>query len=82
MNHPIRTVPQLASILQGHRKQAGLTQIQAASKVGLLAKTISNLETDPGSSSIASLFKLLSALDLELVLRPKDKSSKTGDEGW
>lgn len=82
MNHPIRTVPQLASILQGHRKQAGLTQIQAASKVGLLAKTISNLETDPGSSSIASLFKLLSALDLELVLRPKDKSNKTGDEGW
>jgi len=82
MNQPIRTVPQLASILQGHRKQAGLTQIQAASKVGLLAKTISSLETNPGSSSITSLFKLLSALDLELVLKPKDKSNKTGDEGW
>jgi HTH-type transcriptional regulator/antitoxin HipB len=82
MNQSIRTVPQLASILQGHRKQVGLTQAQAASKVGLLAKTISGLETNPGSSSIASLFKLLSALDLELVLKPKDESRKTDDEGW
>lgn len=43
------------------------------SKVGLLPKTISALDSDPRRSSVASLFKLLSTLDLELVLKPKSK---------
>jgi HTH-type transcriptional regulator/antitoxin HipB len=39
--------------------------------VGLLPKTISALESDPERASVGSLYKLLSALGLELVLQPK-----------
>ena len=80
MKYPIRTTQQLAMILQGCRKQVGLTQKQTAGKVGLLPKTISLLETDPDGSSVASLFKLLSALDLELVLQSKNTKKSSGDE--
>jgi len=72
MEYSVRTTQQLALILQGCRKETGATQKQTASKVGLLPKTISALETNPDTSSIASLFKLLSALGLEMVLQPKD----------
>lgn len=62
---------QLAAVLRGFRDARDLTQKQAGARVGLLPKTISVLEADPGRSSISSLFKLLSALDVELVLQPK-----------
>lgn len=72
---PIVTPDQLASVLCGLRAQRGLTQKQAGSKVGLLPKTISALESDPARSSIASLFKLLSAMEVELVLKPRSNST-------
>lgn len=80
MKYPVRTTQQLSMILQGCRKQAGITQKQAASKVGMLPKTISSFETNPDNGSIASLFKLLSALDLEMVLQPKKTGQDDGDE--
>lgn len=66
-----QTPEQLASVLRGQRQAKKLTQKQAAALVGLLPKTISALESDPERASVGSLFKLLSALGLELVLRPK-----------
>lgn len=71
MQYPLHTLPQLAQTLRGLRKTKGLTQAGAAAKVGLLPKTISSLETDPEPVSLGSLFKLLSALDLELSIRTK-----------
>lgn len=68
---PVATPDQLAAVLRGRRVNVALTQKQAGANVGLLPKTVSGLESRPGQSSVASLFKLLSALDLELVLQPK-----------
>ncbi len=79
---PISTPGQLATVLRGRRLVGGLTQKQAGTKVGLLPKTISGLESEPERSSIASLFKLLSALDLELVLQPKSGGAPARDEDW
>ena len=81
MEYPIFTPRQMAQALKGWRKSRKLTQAQAAERVGLLPKTISSLESAPDASTLASLFKLLSALDLELVIRSKamganDKASK------
>lgn len=67
----IRTPMQLAMVLNGQRKELKLSQKEAAEKVGLLPKTISVLENDPERSKIESLFKLLSSLDIEMVLQPK-----------
>jgi len=77
----IASPAQLAAVLRGRRDVCDLTQKQAGAKVGLLPKTISVLESDPGRSSVASLFKLLSALDVELVLRPKSTPA-TGKAEW
>ena len=66
-----QTPEQLASVLRGQRQARKLTQKRAAALVGLLPKTISALESDPERASVGSLFKLLSALGLELVLQPK-----------
>ena len=66
-----QTPEQLASVLRGQRQVSKLTQKQAAALVGLLPKTISAMESDPERVSIGSLFKLLSALGLELALQPK-----------
>lgn len=84
MEYPLHTLPQLAQTLRGLRKKRGLTQARAAAKVGLLPKTISSLESDPESVSLGSFFKLLSALDLEISLRPKavDSGGKRPTGEW
>ena len=74
MGYPSVTVQQLAQTLKGWRKTRKMTQIEAGSKVGLLPKTISGLESTPAESTVGSLFKLISALDLEVVIQPKSKT--------
>lgn len=71
MAYTITTPGQLAKVLEGCRKQQRLTQSKLGAKVGLLQKAISAFETDPGRTNVARLFRLLSALDLELVLRDR-----------
>jgi HTH-type transcriptional regulator/antitoxin HipB len=72
-----QTPEQLAIVLRGQRQASKLTQKQAAALVGLLPKTISALESDPERGSVGSLFKLLSALGLELILQPKSSTKFT-----
>lgn len=76
------TPEQLASVLRGQRQASKLTQKQAAALVGLLPKTISALESDPERGSVGSLYKLLSALGLELVLQPKASTTSTSSSEW
>ena len=71
MEYPVHTARQLALALKGGRKVRKLTQSQAGNLVGLLPKTVSALEGDPEGSTIGSLLKLLSALELELTVRQK-----------
>jgi len=80
MEYPIRTTRQLAETLKGWRKTRRLTQAEAAAGVGLLPKTISALESNPDASTLASLFRLISALDLELVIRPKAAGTDSAGE--
>jgi HTH-type transcriptional regulator/antitoxin HipB len=77
MNYAAHTPKQLGQVLRGQRKSQKLTQKEAAQVVGLLPKTISKLELATETATIESLFKLLSALQLELVLRSKSQESPT-----
>ena len=63
---------QLGHVLRGFRKQLGFTQAQLGEKLGLPQKDISKMETNPGGVRIEKLYLLLSALEIELVLRPRD----------
>ncbi len=76
MNYYISTPMQLAHTLRDVRKSRGLSQDAAGKLVGLLPKTISSLENHPEGASIESLLKLLSALDLELIVAHKNKDEK------
>ena len=66
---PLRTAEQLSGLLQGFRKAAGLTQVELAARLGVTQQTLSALERNAAAVSAARLVKLLSILDVELVLR-------------
>lgn len=81
MDQLARTPQQLSAILQTRRRLIEAAQSEIASKVGLRQKTISLIETDASRSSVATLFRLLSALDLELVVRDRSKATAK-DAAW
>jgi HTH-type transcriptional regulator/antitoxin HipB len=68
-DYPIKTFQQLGSVLQGYRRERGLTQKDAGAKVGLAQKAVSKIELAPGRAGLSQIFKLLAALDLEIVVR-------------
>jgi HTH-type transcriptional regulator/antitoxin HipB len=66
-----RTPRQLGAILRGYRRERKLTQ-QAVGKVsGLPQGAVSQIESDPATSSLSRIYRMLAALDLELVVRPR-----------
>lgn len=76
VTYTAHTPKQLGQVLKGQRRSQQLTQKQAAQIVGLLPKTISKLELATATATIESLFKLLSALELELAVRSKSDQSR------
>ena len=70
-----RTPLQLGNYIRRQRRQLELTQEQLAAKIGVRQRTISDLETSAATRT-ATLLAALAALDLELVIRPRTKSSE------
>jgi HTH-type transcriptional regulator/antitoxin HipB len=70
----------LSTAIKNARYQQSLSQQATASKVGLKQATVSNFENYPEKSRIETLFKLLSALDLELRLVERGASDPV--IGW
>jgi transcriptional regulator with XRE-family HTH domain len=71
VEYSVKTPQQLGQVLQGLRKQKGITQKAAGSRVGLLQSAVSEFETAPGRSSVERLFTLLSALELDVFIRDR-----------
>ena len=82
MDYLVHTSSQLGQALRARRKVLGMTQTQAGDQVRIKQDTVSKLELDPTSSSIGSLLNLVAALDLELVLRPKESGQSDADLEW
>ena len=78
-DYTVRTSRQLGPILQGFRKTRELTQAQVGNAVGLPQSVISKLELEPSRAAFGRVFKLLAALDLELVVRPRDKNARSSE---
>ena len=70
-----RTPKQLGEALRRYRTLAGLNQSQLAAKAGLRQATISQIESGHGATKVETLCTLLAALDLELTIAPRSKSS-------
>lgn len=68
-----RSENQLAAALRRHRKTASLTQADVAGLINKRQATISGLEAGNGGT-LETLFAVLAALNLELVVRPRTTS--------
>ncbi|WGR93336.1 MULTISPECIES: helix-turn-helix domain-containing protein [unclassified Bradyrhizobium] len=73
--HIARTERQLGAVLRRVRKQAGLTQSDLGKRIHLRQGTVSRLEGGAPAIQLRTLMEALAALDLELVIRPRSKSS-------
>jgi HTH-type transcriptional regulator/antitoxin HipB len=69
MDYPIRFSDQLKQHLRALRKAKGLTQTELGKLLGVGQVRVAEIERDPSAVSVAQLFKLLGALDAQLVLR-------------
>jgi len=78
----VRLPSQLGIALRSRRKELGLSQSEAAARGGLQQKTVSSLENDPQRCTIHSLYRLMAALEVELVLQPREGAVETCGEDW
>jgi HTH-type transcriptional regulator/antitoxin HipB len=75
----INSPQQLGKVMRGFRKELRLSQGSAGAKVGLAQNAVSQIEADPGRAGLARVFKLMAALNLEIVLRQKEASSSRSE---
>lgn len=77
----ITNAKQLSAYLRDVRLSDDLSQGKVASKVGIRQDTVSSFELQPGTTKLETFFKILSALDLELEVKPKGSDTPSSD-GW
>ena len=71
----IRAPAQLGVLLREARRQREMNQLQLALKDGGIGQNrLSQLELQPGRFTVERLLLILAALDLELVVRPRQTS--------
>ena len=71
----IRSSKQLGTIIQRARKQRGMTQSELANLSGMRQATISEIERGHDTVTFASIFKLFSVLDLDLLTDQRSRNS-------
>ena len=83
MQRKIISPESLGFALREERKRKGLNQTALGAPVGVDQTTVSKVEQGKPGTRLDTLFRLLSVLDLELVLQPKDLTSdKINQEDW
>lgn len=76
----IRAPAQLGLLLKGVRRQQGLSQQELALKAGGTSQArLSQLELQPGRLTMERLLLITAALDLELVVRPRQSGNEPAE---
>ena len=73
----ITTAKMLSHIIREFRYQGDLSQTDVAKLAGTTQARISAFENEPERTKLETLFKILSGLELELIVQPRKKSSDT-----
>lgn len=73
----VNSAKELSVYLQDKRMTDKLSQEVVAELASMRQATVSSFESKPESAKLETLFKLLSALDLELEIRHKGETSST-----
>ena len=75
----------LAKLIKDQRKKLKLSQAEVGDLVGLKQKTISAIENNPDSVKISTLYRVLSALKLDIRISAKqapNTATKLWSEEW
>lgn len=75
---PITSPEILGRVLRKYRKELGLTQTQVGEKFNIRQASISNIESGSSGVSLDTLFRLMSALNLEMHVQDRDSDSPEG----
>lgn len=75
MTNVVRTSKQLAATLRRYRRQKGFTQLALGHLMHARQATVSKLESGERGTQIGILIDALTALDLELVIRPRTQAT-------
>lgn len=84
----IHSPKDLARYYRDQRKQRSISQTAIAEEVAVRQDTVSKFENKPDNVRLDTLFRLLSALDIEVHLVPKgglaskDNKNKEWTEKW
>ena len=73
----ITTAKMLSHVIREFRYQGDLSQTDVAKLAGTTQARISAFENEPERTKLETLFKILSGLELELIVQPRKKSSDT-----
>ncbi|MDD3293634.1 MAG: helix-turn-helix transcriptional regulator [Geobacteraceae bacterium] len=66
----------LGAALRSERKKRKLSQTVVGKAVGIDQPTVSKVEKGNPGTELGTLFRLLAALELELVIQPRQKPAK------
>ncbi|MDP4837126.1 MAG: helix-turn-helix transcriptional regulator [Orrella sp.] len=81
----VHTSEHFSALLQGFRRQAGLTQAEMAKRLGVTQQTLSAFERNAEKASAERLLEYLSILGVDLVLRQsqgKQPAASASDVEW
>jgi HTH-type transcriptional regulator/antitoxin HipB len=80
MNQKIHSPESLGVALREERKRQGLSQTKVGKSVGIDQPTMSRVEKGNPGTELGTLFRLLAALELELVIQKRQSTADgTGD---
>jgi len=82
MEQLVHSPKSLGSAITRQRKAKKLSQTEAGSTFKIEQSTISSIEQGAPGTRLETLFRLLAALDLEMVIRPKTTSTNKTKESW
>lgn len=81
----VHTSAHFSALLQGFRRQAGLTQAEMAKRLGVTQQTLSAFERNAEKASAERLLEYLNILGVYLVLRQsqgKQPAASASDVEW
>jgi len=83
MDYRIAIANQLSKLLKSFRKQSGMTQRELGQKLGISQRSVAQFEAHPEKARFERVLLVLSALDVDLVLRerkpPQSNEGSSGD---
>jgi HTH-type transcriptional regulator / antitoxin HipB len=71
MEQIARTSKQIGEALRRERRRVKMSQSELAAKANLRQQTISSVENGDSGTQLRTLLEIITALDLELLVRPR-----------